>query len=153
MIGWNKTKTAELLLVVIVTLAILIGLSEAVKLIDITIFPEQIQPAISIFIVFMGSGTMLFVVGFGRNVLGFLRNYFKTHHKEDYDINRLYSTWFYYYGILGTTIAFVKTVVPPIYADPIVAIMTAVAVVLDFVLSEINKLRSPQLPPIITVKS
>jgi len=91
----------------------------------------------------MTSGGVTFAIALSRNLVGYLRNYFKTNYAESYDINKLHSTWYYYYGIIGTILTTIQVIeLPSPYKELILAIATLVSIVLDFTLSEIKKLKS-----------
>lgn len=130
----NQEKTAKLLLVVVLILAVFIGVNEAIKTVDLASVPEFVLPAWNYVVVFFSSLTGTTLVAFGRNVLGYLRNYCRTEYSEVYKANRFYETLVFYLGIV-TTIA---TIVPAPYNT----VFIGVVIVFDFAISEYNKLRS-----------
>jgi len=138
----NAQKTVLLILVTIITLAIFAALGEWAKTVDVSILPESAQPILTIVITFMTSGGVTFAITISRNVVGYLRNYVKEEFNEEYDFSRLYGTWFYYYGIIGTAITVVETM--PIgspYKELILVVTTLASLILDFTLSEIKKFK------------
>jgi len=132
--GWNAKKTAYLMLAIFVTTVVLVGLAIGIQQLDVEALPEEWQKAAVPIVAFVTSGSGLFLVSVGRNIIGFLRNWWRTKGKETYDVSRLYATWFYYYGTIGTVLAL------PI-PSPYKEIAILIIVMLDFLTSELGKLQ------------
>jgi len=148
----NTEKTGKLLLAIIVALAVLQGLQYVAETVDISALPSSLQPAMLVLKAFVVSGTGLFFFGLGRNVVGYLRNFWSKNYKETYDVNRLFATYAYYQAVVGGALALVE-ILPTQYREPIIAIVGIAAILLDFVMSEVGKLKAkpastaPTKPP------
>lgn len=129
----DKQQIAQILVSLIICIAVFIGLNSLVQSLPLTDVPLFLQPYWLYVQQFFAKSQIIVAVTFGRNILGYLRNYYRSEIGESYDVKRLYETWMYYIGGLTT----VLTVVPAPYD----AMCAAVIVLLDFVTSEIGKLR------------
>jgi len=137
----NGKKTVYLVATLLVTIAVLLGLNSWALSIDVNSLPSTLQPYVVTLIAFLSSGTGTLGIGVGRNALGYLLNLVKGT-DADYEIKRLYSTWLYYYGFIGTSVAalkYVETLVPTAkkYVDILVVLITAGALVVDFAFSKL----------------
>ena len=136
----NAEKTSKLIIVAILIFAAFVALQVWANQLHIEVLPEETQPVFVALVTFMTAGGTTFAISLGRNVVGYLRNYLETEYTEAYDQKRLYNTWLYYFGIIGTVLTAVETIaVPPPWREAVLAITTLVALVADFMLSEIKK--------------
>ena len=130
----NLEKLGKVLLVLIILAAVLVFVEAAIETVAIEDVPEQLMPYWNYIVMFFNSTPVILVLVFVRNILGYARNYWKKEHKESYDINLLYATWAYYIGGLTTVFALVPAPYDKVFAGLIV--------LLEFVVSEIGKMRS-----------
>jgi len=115
-------------------LAVLTILGEALKGVDANAFPEPLNSIIVYLQLFFGTAIAIFLVGLGRNISGYVTNYYKSELSEIYDINKYHTTIVYYLGFVTTVFA----IVPPPYNQ----IAVAVLVVLDYVYSAYKTLKT-----------
>jgi len=125
-------KTTLFALVVFITTIVLVGLGYAMQQVDVETLPKEWRPTVEPIVVFVSSGAGLFAISLGRNLIGFLRNWIGNKGDETYDMTRLYTTWCYYYGSIGTILSLP---VPSPYKE----IFIVIIVVLDFLTSELKK--------------
>jgi len=137
----NAEKTANLIIMVLLIFAIFVALQVWANQIDVTVLPVEMQPSVIAVVTFVTAGGTTFAISLGRNIVGYLRNYLKTEYTEVYDQQRLGNTWLYYFGIIGTALTAVEAIpVPSPWKEAVLAITTLVALVTDFMFSEIKKL-------------
>lgn len=95
-----EKKTIGLMLaIVIIVISVFVSLSTILPTLD------QSNPIVATLTEYFGLGTVLLVVAFMRNILGFLTEYVKSQYKETFEDQKLYSTIMYYLGLtafLGT---------------------------------------------------
>ena len=140
----NAKKTAYLLISVLLCFAVFAALQAYANQLDVASLPEEWQPMFMAFVTFMSSAGATFAISVTRNIAGYLRKYVKTNYAEAYDQKRLYSTWLYYYGIIGTAVTIVNTIeLPSPYKEAVLGITTLVAILADFLFSEIKYHASP----------
>jgi len=133
----NSEKLAKLIFFAAVVIFALSGARLAFERIDVEALPESLQQGVLIVISFLGSGVVTFVISLGRNLIGYGRNYWKE--PEPYNIDRLYGTWMYYYGIIGTIVVLCEQYVPEPWNVAVVAFAAVITFVADFVFSELKK--------------
>lgn len=128
----NGEKIAKIFAVLIIVVGMLLSVQTAVQ--QVTDVPEFIEPFWNYIVLFFEMTPIIIILAFARNILGYARNYWITKHQEEYDISRLYTTWTYYIAGIVTVLA----AVPPPYDS----IAIACIVLLDFITSEIKKLKA-----------
>lgn len=128
----NPTKIAKVLVALIIMMGVLVAVDTAVSVVDPSTLPGGLVPYWNYLVIFFETAPIAFIVGFGRNILGYARKYFKSNYKENYDVNKLYETWAYYTGALTTVLACVPA--------PYNGVAAAVVIIFDFITSEIRKL-------------
>lgn len=131
-------KIAQVIASLIVGITVFVGLDSLVHSLALSDIPSFLLPYWSYIQQFFDNSHIILIVAFGRNILGYLRNYFRTKYTAVYNVNKLYETWMYYIGGLTTVLVCVPT--------PYNAMAAAIIVLLDFVTSEIKKLKTG-LPP------
>ena len=135
----QESKIWQWVLATILIIIAVMGIQMFADALVVEDLPEFAQPYFEVFVVFMNTAQITFGIAWGRNLLGFLRNWLATNRKEKYDVNRLGTTWFYYYGMIGTAMATLTAVPIPAPYDAIFKVVwTALTVALDFVSSELN---------------
>ena len=114
------------------TLAILTILGEAFKGVDASTLPEPLSSGVVYIQVFTSVGIGVFLVGLGRNVTGYLVNYYTTELTESYNIGKYNTTIVFYLGFVTTAFALVPA--------PYNQITIAILVIVDYAYSAYKKL-------------
>ncbi len=135
----NSKKTGILIFAFIVTIIALESLQVAVQQIDVSILPAGFRPDFVALVAFVTTGGLLFVVAFGRNLFGYLRNYLSSDSGVPYNIQRLYGTWMYYLGFIGTSVAISKAFLPAEWYGLVTTVVSIATIAVDFVFSELKK--------------
>ena len=136
--NFNGGKAAQVLLVLILLVAVLAFVQAGVQTVDAEQVPDLLQPYWGYIVQFFTATPVIAIAGFIRNILGYARNYWKSEYAENYDVEKLYATWCFYIGGITTILAFVPA--------PYDTVFAGIIVLLDFVTSEIRKMRSEPVP-------
>lgn len=131
----------KLLAVAIFLVGLLSALDLAVKQVPIENVPEFCLPWWNYIVAFFSSVPWIAMIGIGRNVWGYLRNYWWKEGGATYNFKQLKTTLAMYIGLL-TTIQAIGTYLPDPYGTYFVTICTAIIVVLDLALSEIAHMQA-----------
>ena len=116
------------------------GISYAVNQVSIDQIPELLLPWWQYIVVITGSVPWIALAGFGRNVFGFARIYFRKDRTEEFDYNKLYETLTLYVGGITTIVSF-TSMLPEPWNEIVGGILSAGVVIIDLVLSEIRHMR------------
>lgn len=138
----DSNKVGMLIIAVIVILGVFICCYEVVQTIPIESIPAPLVPYWKYIVMLFGTAGATFIFGFGRNILGYLRNWWSSGYKADYDIKRLYSTWMYYAGTFTTINAVIFSVIPGELGVIIQGVAQIIIVLFDFGASEIKRLKT-----------
>ena len=128
----------KILATLIIIMGVLIGIDGLVR--SVSEVPTWFETPWRYIALFFSSTPWIILVGFGRNVLGFLRNYFRTQHAAQYNPDKLYETWSLYAASVVAIVAFASAVPSP-YDKIATAVGSAIVVVVDLITSEIGHLR------------
>jgi len=129
----------SVLLVAILALAVFTSLPLLIQQVPTETIPTILLPIWGYIVTFFSLALVITVIAFGRNILGFLINYFKTNHGEEYDFNKLGKTLTLYIGIItgmlsaATTISEILPSPHNEYIAAAIAIGASIIVVLDLV--------------------
>lgn len=130
----------RILVVVLIITGVMQGIGIGIKQVSIENVPELLLPFWKYIVLVVGSTPWIVLAGFGRNVLGFARVYFRKDRLEAYDYNKLYETLTLYLGSITTIVAFTATLPEP-WNEIGSAVGSAIVIVVDLVRSEISHLR------------
>ena len=99
----EKKIIGLILTITIITMSVFIGLSIALPTLD------QTNVVIALLTQYFSLGTVMIVVAFARNIIGFVTEYVKNEYKETFEDKKLYNTIMYYMGLTSflSTIPFV----------------------------------------------
>jgi len=143
----NAKKTGLVLLTAIMLLAVFTGISTYVSQVPIDSIPEPLLGFWGYVVTFFALAIVTTVVGFSRNILGYLAEYFKENHSEEYDLNKLGETLALYVGVITMVLSAIEPIaslVPPPYNNVVATVMAigaATIVILDLVKKQLSALR------------
>jgi len=136
-------KVTKIVLLVLILTGVMQGISLAMKEVPIEDVPELVRPWWLYALTFIGAIPWAALVGFGRNIWGYVRVYYRNGKELKYAENKLKETLALYGGIITTIIA-VSTYLPDPYDKLLKGLGTAVFVIIDLIFSEIGHLRETE---------
>ena len=137
----SAKTTGSVLLVAILALAAFTSATALIQQVPTESVPELLLPIWGYIVTFFSLAPVITVIAFGRNILGFLVNYFKTNHGEEYDFDKLGETLTFYIGTL-TTILTIASLLPEPYNSIVSAVGAAAVVMLDLIKKQLIALKS-----------
>lgn len=137
----NKEKLVIVTGFFIVIVSVLSALSIAVNSINISSVPEWALPIVRGAIGFFTATPVIFGISYFRNILGYFRNWVSQNGTPDtqYQFSRYKDTIVKYAAFIGPFAA----AIPPPYQQVGTAIGTIIALVVDIVVSEFTKAKTP----------
>jgi ABC-type thiamin/hydroxymethylpyrimidine transport system permease subunit len=132
----NAKETAIVTGTIIIVLGVLIGLQTLVQGVPIEDVPVSFRDVFAVVKTFFSSAPVLALIGFGRNIYGYLVEYFKSECSEEYDWSKLAKTLTLYIGAISTLITVAQTLPEP-YGEIISTIGSAVIIILDLTKKQI----------------
>lgn len=141
-------KSGLVILIATVIIGVFIGVSELVTQIQVSDVPVMLQGVWEYIVTFFVLAPVITIIAFGRNIYGYLVEYFKSEHSEEYDLNKLGETLTVYIGVITTLLASIEPIaslLPLPYSDYVAVVMgvaAAVIVILDLVRQQFNILKS-----------
>jgi len=138
--------TGSILLLAIIALAVFTSAAVLIQQVPIESVPELLLPVWEYIVTVFSLAPVITVIAFGRNILGFLVNYFKENHQEEYDFDKLGETLTLYIGVITTLLGSIKPIadfLPEPYNQIVAAIIAVGAstiIVLDLVKKQLAEL-------------
>lgn len=136
-------KVAKVVLLVLILTGVMQGISLAMKEVPTEDVPELVQPWWLYALTIISAVPWAALVGFGRNIWGYTRVYYRNGKELEYIENKLKETLALYGGII-TTIMAVATYLPDPYDKLLKGFGTAVFVIIDLIFSEIRHYRETE---------
>lgn len=142
----NVKKPGLVLLIAIMFIGTLVGVSNAVASVNPNDVPTMLQGVWNYIVTFFALAPVITVVAFGRNIYGYLVEYFKGEYSEEYDFSKLGETLTMYVGLITTMITAIEpisSVVPEPYSGAVkatIAVCAAAVVVIDILRQQLKNI-------------